>query len=65
MEDPSLKNESFLVTAERYLEENGSDALLKLIANKCKDNNLNHHAEEIKTTDASVEAGTLIPNQVL
>jgi len=34
MEDPSLKNESFLDTAERYLEENGSDALLKLIANK-------------------------------
>ncbi|KAH0720547.1 hypothetical protein KY284_005577 [Solanum tuberosum] len=65
MEDPSLKNESFLDTAERYLEENGSDALLKLIANKCKDNNLNHHAEEIKTTDASVEAGTLIPNQTL
>ncbi|KAH0739408.1 hypothetical protein KY290_038113 [Solanum tuberosum] len=65
MEDPSLKNVSFLTTAERYLEENGSDALLKLIANKCKDNNLNHHAEEIKTTDTSVEAGTLIPNQTL
>ncbi|KAH0722846.1 hypothetical protein KY290_005504 [Solanum tuberosum] len=65
MEDPSLKSESFLDTAERYLDENGSDALLKLIANKCKDNNLNHHAEEIKTTDTSVEAGTLIPNQVL
>ncbi|WMV50912.1 hypothetical protein MTR67_044297 [Solanum verrucosum] len=65
IEDPSLKNESFLTTAERYLEENGSDALLKLIANKCKDNNLNHHAEEIKTTDTSVEAGSLIPNQTL
>ncbi|XP_015160605.1 uncharacterized protein [Solanum tuberosum] len=65
MEDPSLKSESFLDTAERYLDENGSDALLKLIANKCKDNNLNHHAEEIKTTDTSVEAGTLIPNQTL
>uniref|UniRef100_A0A0V0IEI9 Putative ovule protein n=1 Tax=Solanum chacoense TaxID=4108 RepID=A0A0V0IEI9_SOLCH len=65
MEDPSLKKESFLTTAERYLEENGSDALLKLIANKCKDNNLNHHAEEIKTTDTSVEAGSLIPNQTL
>ncbi|XP_075103202.1 HVA22-like protein a isoform X2 [Nicotiana tabacum] len=31
MEDPDLKNETFL---ERYLEENGSDALVKLISNK-------------------------------
>ncbi|XP_019249521.1 PREDICTED: uncharacterized protein LOC109228773 isoform X2 [Nicotiana attenuata] len=64
MEDLSLKNEIFLAVAERYLEENGSDALVKLIANKSKDYRLNHHAEEIKTTDASDEAGMLTPNQV-
>ncbi|XP_060175947.1 uncharacterized protein LOC132606451 [Lycium barbarum] len=64
MEDPSFKNESFLAMAERYVEENGSDALEKLIANKSKDYSLNHHAEEIKTTDTSVEAGTLTHNQV-
>lgn len=34
MEDRSLKNETFLSVVERYLEENGSDALEKLIANK-------------------------------
>ncbi|XP_059298331.1 uncharacterized protein LOC132051040 [Lycium ferocissimum] len=64
MEDPSLKNESFLAMAERYLEENGSDTLEKLIANKSMDYSLNHHAEEIKPTDTSVEAEALTPNQV-
>ncbi|XP_059297061.1 uncharacterized protein LOC132050048 isoform X6 [Lycium ferocissimum] len=61
MEDPSLKNETFLAVAERYLEENGSDALEKLIADK--DYSSNHHAEKIKPTDTSDEAGKLTPNQ--
>ncbi|KAK4377214.1 hypothetical protein RND71_003510 [Anisodus tanguticus] len=60
MEYPSLKNETFLAVAEGYLEENGSDALEKLIANKD-----DHHAEEIKPTDTSDEAGMLTPNQVI
>lgn len=34
MEDQSLKNETFLSVVEGYLEENGSDALEKHIANK-------------------------------
>ncbi|XP_059297051.1 uncharacterized protein LOC132050047 isoform X3 [Lycium ferocissimum] len=63
MKDPSLKNETFLAVAERYLEENGSDALEKLIANKSKDYISDHHAEEIKPTDASAEEGALTPNQ--
>lgn len=63
MEDLSLKNETFLAVAERYLEENGSDALAKLIANKPKDYSLNHHAEETKPTDTSDEAGRFTPNQ--
>ncbi|XP_055807560.1 uncharacterized protein LOC129876218 [Solanum dulcamara] len=63
MEDQSLKNDTFQAVIESYLEENGSDALEKLIANKHKDNSLNHHAEEIKPTDTSDEAGRLIPNQ--
>lgn len=63
VEDPSLKNETFLAVAERYLEENGSDALEKLIANKCKDYSSNHHSEEIKPTDTSDEAGRITPNQ--
>ncbi|XP_059297059.1 HVA22-like protein a isoform X4 [Lycium ferocissimum] len=89
MEDPSLKNETFLAVVERYLEENGSDALEKLIANKVcqtllqqgvasslpkwtrtcfdvtssKDYISDHHAEEIKPTDASAEEGALTPNQ--
>ncbi|XP_060175922.1 uncharacterized protein LOC132606439 isoform X2 [Lycium barbarum] len=61
MEDPYLKNETFLAVAERYLEENGSDALEKLIADK--DYSSNHHAEEIKPTDTSDEAGKLSLNQ--
>ncbi|KAJ8548158.1 hypothetical protein K7X08_021394 [Anisodus acutangulus] len=65
MEDPSLKNETFLAVAERYLEDNGSDALEKLIANKSKDDNSNRHAEDIKPTDTSDEAGTPTPNQIL
>ncbi|XP_070018734.1 uncharacterized protein [Nicotiana sylvestris] len=36
MEDPSLKTETFLDVGERYLEENGSDPLVKLIANKLR-----------------------------
>ncbi|XP_059295449.1 uncharacterized protein LOC132048781 [Lycium ferocissimum] len=52
MEDPSLKNETFLAVAERYLEENGSDALEKLIANK-----------QLPTYHD--EAGKLTPSQVL
>ncbi|XP_009616966.1 uncharacterized protein LOC107779148 isoform X2 [Nicotiana tabacum] len=64
MEDPSLDYKSFLAMAERYLEENGSDDLVKLIASKSKDYSLNHYVEEIKTIDASDEAGMLIPNQV-
>ncbi|KAJ8571122.1 hypothetical protein K7X08_038094 [Anisodus acutangulus] len=60
MEYPSLKNETFPAVAERYLEENGSDALEKLIANKD-----DHHAEEIKPTDTSDEAGMLTPNQIV
>ncbi|KAM3375609.1 putative protein isoform X1 [Capsicum galapagoense] len=63
MEDPSLKNETFLVVAERHLAENGSDALEKLIANKSKDFRSNHHTEEIKPTDTSDEAGRLTLNQ--
>ncbi|XP_060175927.1 uncharacterized protein LOC132606443 isoform X2 [Lycium barbarum] len=63
LEDPSLKNERFLAVAERYLEENGSDALEKLIADKSKDYSSNHHAEEIKPADTSDEAGKLTPNQ--
>nr|XP_009616965.1 uncharacterized protein LOC104109388 isoform X2 [Nicotiana tomentosiformis] len=65
MEDPSLDYKSFLAMAERYLEENGSDDLVKLIASKSKDYSLNHYVEEIKTIDASDEAGMLIPNQVV
>ncbi|MCD7461526.1 hypothetical protein HAX54_046370 [Datura stramonium] len=63
MEDPLLKNETFLSVAERYLEENGSDALEKLIADKSMNYSSNHHAEEIKPTDTSDEAGILTPNQ--
>lgn len=63
MEDRSLKNETFLSVVERYLEENGSDALEKLIANKYKDYSSKHHAEEIKPTDTSDEAGRITPNQ--
>ncbi|KAF3684379.1 hypothetical protein FXO38_00319 [Capsicum annuum] len=63
MEDPSLKNETFLAVAERHLAENGSDALEKLIANKSKDFRSNHHTEEIKPTDTSDEAGRLTLNQ--
>nr|XP_016454986.1 PREDICTED: uncharacterized protein LOC107779148 isoform X2 [Nicotiana tabacum] len=65
MEDPSLDYKSFLAMAERYLEENGSDDLVKLIASKSKDYSLNHYVEEIKTIDASDEAGMLIPNQIV
>lgn len=61
MEDQSLNNESFLAVVERYLEENGSDALEKLIAHKYTDYSSNHHAGEIKPTD---KAGGLTPNQV-
>ncbi|XP_006359780.1 uncharacterized protein [Solanum tuberosum] len=63
MEDQSLKNETFLSVVEGYLEENGSDALEKHIANKYKDYSLKHHAEEIKPTDTSDEAGRITPNQ--
>ncbi|PHT45418.1 hypothetical protein CQW23_14576 [Capsicum baccatum] len=63
MEDPSLKNETFLAVAERHLAENGSDALEKLIGNKSKDYRSNHHTEEIKPTDTSDEAGRLTLNQ--
>ncbi|XP_070021535.1 uncharacterized protein [Nicotiana sylvestris] len=65
MEDPSLDYKLFLAMAERYLEENGSDALVKLIANKSKDYSLNHYVEEIKATDASDEAGMPIPSQIV
>ncbi|XP_059295450.1 uncharacterized protein LOC132048785 [Lycium ferocissimum] len=68
MEDPSLKNETFLAVAERYLQENGSDALEKLIAKKSKDYISDHHAEGIKPTsdyisDASAEERALTTNQ--
>ncbi|KAK6777843.1 hypothetical protein RDI58_024561 [Solanum bulbocastanum] len=63
MEDLSLKNETFLSMVERYLRENGSDALEKLIANKYKDYSSKHHAEEIKPTDTCDEAGRITPNQ--
>ncbi|KAK4724232.1 hypothetical protein R3W88_027011 [Solanum pinnatisectum] len=63
MEDLSLKNETFLSVVERYLKENGSDALEKLTANKYKDYSSKHHAEEIKPTDTCDEAGRISPNQ--
>ncbi|KAL3326164.1 hypothetical protein AABB24_037063 [Solanum stoloniferum] len=63
MEDLSLKNETFLSVVERYLKENGSDALEKLTANKYKDYSSKHHAEEIKPTDTCDEAGRITPNQ--
>ncbi|XP_009593564.1 uncharacterized protein [Nicotiana tomentosiformis] len=44
-------------------EENRSDAPDKLISNKSKYYSLNHHAEEIKSTDNSDEVGMLNPNQ--
>uniref|UniRef100_M0ZZ87 C2H2-type domain-containing protein n=3 Tax=Solanum tuberosum TaxID=4113 RepID=M0ZZ87_SOLTU len=48
---------SSMAVAERYLEENGSDAQEKLITNKSK-------AERIQATDTCDKAGVLTPSQV-
>ncbi|XP_060175946.1 uncharacterized protein LOC132606445 isoform X14 [Lycium barbarum] len=51
MEDPSLKTETFLAVAQRYLEENGSDALEKLIADKRECEGSHPVWEDIKVTE--------------
>ncbi|PSS02589.1 HVA22-like protein [Actinidia chinensis var. chinensis] len=47
-EHPSLSAESFLAVAERYVKENGSEGLEKLIDSKSKHTKLNIDVEEIK-----------------
>ncbi|XP_057464427.1 uncharacterized protein LOC130754272 [Actinidia eriantha] len=47
-EDPSLNAESFLSVAERYVKENGSEALKELIDGKSKHTVPNIDVEEIK-----------------
>ncbi|GFY89453.1 hypothetical protein Acr_06g0013930 [Actinidia rufa] len=47
-ENPSLSAESFQAVAERYVKENGSEALEKLIDSKSKHTKLNIDVEEIK-----------------
>ncbi|PSS02587.1 HVA22-like protein [Actinidia chinensis var. chinensis] len=47
-ESPSLSAESFLAVAERYVKENGSEALEKLIDSKSKHTKPNTDVEEMK-----------------
>ncbi|XP_057494553.1 uncharacterized protein LOC130779772 isoform X9 [Actinidia eriantha] len=47
-ENPSLSAESFLAVAERYVKENGSEALEKLIDSKSKHTKPNTDVEEMK-----------------
>ncbi|XP_057494559.1 uncharacterized protein LOC130779775 [Actinidia eriantha] len=47
-ENPSLSAESFLALAERYVKENGSEALEKLIDSKSKHTKPSTDVEEIK-----------------
>ncbi|KAA8536379.1 hypothetical protein F0562_028857 [Nyssa sinensis] len=58
----SLKQEDFLTVAERYLNENGAEALEKLIASKSKGAKPNHDVEVIKAeanTEKKVEASAI------
>ncbi|XP_009793396.1 uncharacterized protein [Nicotiana sylvestris] len=55
MEDPSLQNETFWDVAEMYLEENGSDPLVKLIASKVESVKENQIQIEKKTVGMRVE----------
>ncbi|XP_009616967.1 uncharacterized protein LOC107779148 isoform X4 [Nicotiana tabacum] len=64
MEDPSLDYKSFLAMAERYLEENGSDDLVKLIASKVKSVRENLIWIEKKTTGTQVNETAAPTNQV-
>ncbi|XP_075103934.1 uncharacterized protein LOC107761840 isoform X1 [Nicotiana tabacum] len=61
MEDPDLKNETFL---ERYLEENGSDALVKLISNKTACEGSSPVWEEIKVMEHMAKHEVAEPKQV-
>ncbi|XP_059647971.1 uncharacterized protein LOC132294218 isoform X5 [Cornus florida] len=48
LKELSHKGENFLAMAEKYVEENGSEALEKLIASKSKGTKLSSDVEEIK-----------------
>ncbi|XP_075103203.1 HVA22-like protein c isoform X3 [Nicotiana tabacum] len=61
MEDPDLKNETFL---ERYLEENGSDALVKLISNKTACEGSGPVWEDIKVMEHMAKHEVAEPKQV-
>ncbi|OIT00231.1 PREDICTED: uncharacterized protein LOC109228775 [Nicotiana attenuata] len=61
MEDPSLKNETFL---QRYLEENGSDALVKLISNKTECEGIGPVWEDIKVMEHMAKHEVAEPKQV-
>ncbi|XP_057494557.1 uncharacterized protein LOC130779773 isoform X2 [Actinidia eriantha] len=57
-ENPSLIAESFLAVAERYVKENGSEALEKLIDSKSKHTKPNTDVEEIKEVTNTEEEET-------
>ncbi|XP_057494547.1 uncharacterized protein LOC130779772 isoform X3 [Actinidia eriantha] len=69
-ENPSLSAESFLAVAERYVKENGSEALEKLIDSKSKHTKPNTDVEEMKAvtntekkeTAAVIQLKPKVPN---
>ncbi|GFY89456.1 hypothetical protein Acr_06g0013960 [Actinidia rufa] len=64
-ENPSLSAESFLAVAERYVKENGSEALEKLIDSKSKHTKPNTDVEEMKASNEYGEEGNGCSNPVV
>ncbi|KAE9447003.1 hypothetical protein C3L33_21099, partial [Rhododendron williamsianum] len=63
-EDKSLNAENFLAVAERYVQENGSEALEKLLDRKSKHTKPDIGVEEIKSMTNTEERDTAAATQV-